>query len=921
MSNSDHHSILQIHADNNNNNNNRRNLGEWRQIMEEEPQDASNNNDTFNDSNTNNNRDSKTNNNNNAGPIRRRINSFTITLEPLSQGLTYAEAVNVRNTIESVLQEYFFAVQPWAVTTENGSSNDWQGDDDFGGAIRNGSESGRTSTATLQQRDNKNLVPVAEGSVTYVGLAQILENRRTELGVELTMNGLVYFVEGSTNIPDETELLQTMLEQDALGNSDTVVEALKAFFPSLQLVTIDVAIDVASDSSSSSVSTSTTNAGTDSTTVSGTEIVATQPVVAVDGETATATTLPPRTPEQTETREKTKVMAVTGEEALVPTSNNNLAALAGGVTAGMVVAALVLGMFFLALQRRRRRGKGGRNGVNDRDSGNEYLVRLDDTEKGRGLSEGDWNANSISNMPAATNDVVLATTATTTSKEEESSRHRSSDDGDNNDGDARVETPRVGRSINTNVNASDTSATEDSSPGSDAYISPPNALSYISSFFQRATSNSSNSTEHKQQRQHQRLDSTSSASSSRTERRNINDTMYDFDGDGTLSDFDDAVSIQPHRVPLQSLESFEEQHKGMTRHDLVVQKDQLESSFEKRLTNTGRSAMTMHMTMMSNTPTGTSTESNLSYSSSSVSSREQSRSFQAAGIIPSQSQGVPGTLTVHKTKRKEMEDERERERAEYESQQHQQQRVPQRYSNPAMLLPNPYIRRRSVPVGPNTNTAPKDRSAPCVLTPTEITAASLAHRKASSDTGTSGLDMIPKIVPPAWWSAIVSSPSNNSNESSGNGSGSSATEQYRGRKERRSSAAAAAGVYNDDLDFDDLNYSGDEENTFGKATSDGWDPADTELSSAGDASSKADIDMVMFHPRVGNQAGQSILHNSVRKESVKLQRKRLSSKNQNNNSNNTYDIERHRSYSFSDDSSSDEENNVLKFDGSTDMEI
>eukprot|EP00536_Pseudo-nitzschia_multiseries_P012917 jgi/Psemu1/309516/fgenesh1_kg.518_\ len=313
------------------------------------------------------------------------------------------------------------------------------------------------------------------------------------------------------------------------------------------------------------------------------------------------------------------------------------------------------------------------------------------------------------------------------------------------------------------------------------------------------------------------------------------------------------------------------------RQEVVVQKDQLESSFERR-----RIITPPAVAAVTNMATGASAESNLSYSSSSMSSREQQQVF-------SPPQGVPGTLTVHKQQYKR------REQLLEETEQREDQRI--RYS----MMPNPYVRKNY----------PEDRSAPCVLQATEITAASL--RSGSSSAGSStGLDMIPKLAAPSWW---------------GSSSTPSGTKPHRRRKsnnnnnkERRlSSAAAAANVYSDEENEDDLAYSGDEENTFGVPGSDGWDPADTELSSMGDAPTQEDLNMVLFHPTVGNQPEQSILNNAVRQESVKLQRKRsppgaIATKKVFQN---PYTIETHPSYSSSDD----EETTVLKYDTSVNMEI
>mmetsp|Transcript_7820 Transcript_7820/g.22961 ORF Transcript_7820/g.22961 Transcript_7820/m.22961 type:complete len:777 (+) Transcript_7820:400-2730(+) len=762
---------------------------------------------------------------NDVGPIRLRIQSFTIILQPLSQGLTDAEAINVRNTIESVLQNYFFEVQPWAVTTENGSSNDWEGDDDFGTSFSN-SISQTGATGATRNRE----IPFSDGAVTYVGLAQILENKYTEQGAELTMNGLVYFAEGSKNIPDENELLQTM-ERDALGDSALVVEALKDYFPSLQLVTVETSVATLPPTNEPS-----------------------RPTEPSEPPDAAPSTLLPQTTQPPLDQTANEVVAITGGSDGL---GGITAALAGGICAAMVLLALVLGMF-VARQNSRKPRKGG-------DAGDDaYLVQLDDTEKRSGLAEGDWKAYS-NNMLR-----MLSLSSSNTSDKLDGNGQDTTEDAPSS--------PAKGNDSNPSTPSKKADISEAASTPLPS--SPPNPLAYISSFFQKATNpyieqNQELGSLSSAERTKESADANHSNSSSNSH-QHIHSTLYDFmDGDGNLSDFDDTVSIQPHVVALHSLESFEEQHKGMTRQELVVQKDQLESSFERR-----RMITPPAVAPVTNIATGASAESNLSYSSSSMSSREQPHTYAP-------SQGVPGMLTVHTQPGKR------REQLLEETEQREDQRI--RYS----MMPNPYVRKNY----------PEDRSAHCVLQATEITAASLrSGSSGSSSAGSStGLDMIPKMTAPSWW-ASSSTPSGNKPH-----------RRRKSNKERRlSTAAAAANVYSDDDNEDDLAYSGDEENTFGVPGSDGWDPADTELSSMGDAPTQEDLNMVLFHPTVGNQPGQSVLNHAVRQESVKLQRKRTptGASTSKNRFQNSYAIEPHPSYS-----SEEDETTILRFDSSYDMEI
>ena len=708
------------------------------------------------------------------GPIRRRIDSLTIELEPFEKSLTDQEAVIVRNVIESLLQDYFFEVQPWVVQTETEKSLSDSSDREVE-KIGDGGNSASDLPASQS------------ASVTYVGLAQILENKQTEdqTGVVVTMNGLVYFAEGSKNIPDEDELLQ-MMEEQALGDSQVVVDALRDFFPTQQPLVV-------------TVKTPTTKPPTSAPVESPPIVVETPGSVTVPAAIDMEETKPPVTNfNDGFFQSDQEVVLGTSNEiqslGLNDDSSRETMILGGSIGFVILFMGTIIGLF--AVQRRRKRAVAYRaNEIRHTAEGNEYLV--DNGELGLALSQEDWKVNSNVTHRDVEAEVTKIHTAETV---------------------VPITLPVV-------------IPTEDR----EAELSPTNAtLSYLSSFFQR-----------KSPIAEQHLEAPSTKSSDDEEKypkreketQELNMSVYQFTDDGS-SDFSDVVSIQPHVVSLKSLESFEEQHTSMTRQDYVVQKDQLGSSFEEPpinlLNEIGREAKTKTSApsttvgtveslkatpALINMPTGQSETSRdtLNYSSSSTSSREpQHQQLQ---------QDASGAASILNDLEREAEKE--------------DQRI--RYT----MMPNPYVRHRQ---------GKGDRSAPCVLKATEITAASLARASGinngnnvsilSSSSSSSDSDsgeatspannsrgMIPKLAAPSWWSSQDGE--NDINNNSGD-------RPRRSRSGRSSPAVDAA------FREEDLAYSADEENTFGVPESDGWDPTDTTLSSIGDVPSQDDIKMVEF---------------------------------------------------------------------------
>ena len=770
------------------------------------------------------------------GPIRRRINSFTIKLEPFVNGLTDEEAITVRNTIESIIQSYFFEKQPWATMVNSENSNDI-GDDSTTG--------------------NNNDATAAAGSVTYVGLAQILENRQTEdnQGVQLTMNGLMYFAEGSQDIPDETELLETM-ERQALSPA-VVGFALKADFPSLQLVTVietatATAVAVAGDDTNTAAVANIKPADTTTGTTTTTNTVPTlSPTVEI--KTTTTTTLAPSpSPSLVVVVDKPSVQEVPASEgssssAIVsPVGQQqdaitdgddgslNIAALAGGLAAGFVVLIAILGLFIIRTKRRSSSSK-----KNDSSDG-QYLVNINSKDLFGSTSQDDWQLNS--NSPTKT--------PRSNSKEVEDLQKSISHQMDDLEKAISQEQQRSPSEVSKTRTRGQ--QLENDTSNKDIFRAST-TISYLSSLFTKVNPMQ------KQQQQEEEVRSVSTnggnndgGGGNNATSNNNNNNDGTADGENTLSDFDDTVSIQPHIVTLQALESFDEQYKK-TRQVCVVQKEMLESSFE-RINNVGASC---------------AGSSNLSYSDSSL---DSSKGKSRGNININNNPAIPQKLVFDKSRHKELEEEKEEQRIRYS------------------MMPNPYVRRTYPGAAPGATI--EDRSRPCALTPTDTTAATLARRTTSpgSETGSyTGLGMIPKLSAPAWWSSSNGKSSLDNNRSSSSRSrssrssgsrrksrGSSTSKDRRGSSSNKSSSAAATATaaYIDD----DLAYSGDEENTFGVPSSGGWDPADAELSSIGDAPDQDEINMILFHPKVtgGNNNEQSV---------------------------------------------SSEESNVLKFDSSVSMEI
>jgi hypothetical protein len=131
------------------------------------------------------------------GPQRTMLEAFTITLTPFENVLSNQETTKVRNTVETLLSN-FLTVYPWPTGT----------------------------------------------SVTFVGLARVLENTVNNDAVQVTMDGLVYFsITGNSNAnmatapPDSAAM--NLLLQRAL-TPEALLEALLGDFSDLTAAELDV---------------------------------------------------------------------------------------------------------------------------------------------------------------------------------------------------------------------------------------------------------------------------------------------------------------------------------------------------------------------------------------------------------------------------------------------------------------------------------------------------------------------------------------------------------------------------------------------------------------------------------------------------------------------------------------------------------
>ena len=189
-----------------------------------------------------------------------------------------------------------------------------------------------------------------------------------------------------------------------------------------------------------------------------------------------------------------------------------------------------------------------------------------------------------------------------------------------------------------------------------------------------------------------------------------------------------------------------------------------------------------------------------------------------------------------------------------------------------VMIPNPYVVRPAYSSSSKTNQV--FRSSNCVLEPTDSSAATLAQRiniegndpivpmpVASSSVTGKQQGMIPKVSLPAksWWRASEGKEQRQAPWAV----------RYSFNQPSKAAAtaaiAAAAITATAATTSDAANTSSEDEDTFGPASSDGWDPADSEMGSLGTFPEEED----MFKPTVENKTEQTFLKNSLKNESAR----------------------------------------------------
>ncbi|KAL3925863.1 MAG: hypothetical protein SGILL_000112 [Bacillariaceae sp.] len=164
-----------------------------------------------------------------AGPPRRSILPFTVELSPITSSPTYQQQIQVRNSIEEMLDAYF----------KNKYSSDGAVSD-----VRNSKERypSDVRNATTTPISGIAVAP-STAIVSYVGLTQILDSSyAAQFGTSsITMQGMVYFEDGSVDVPGEQDVAD-MIVQEALSR-ESLVTSLKDLFPELQVATAEQVVE------------------------------------------------------------------------------------------------------------------------------------------------------------------------------------------------------------------------------------------------------------------------------------------------------------------------------------------------------------------------------------------------------------------------------------------------------------------------------------------------------------------------------------------------------------------------------------------------------------------------------------------------------------------------------------------------------
>ncbi|KAL3919281.1 MAG: hypothetical protein SGILL_003831 [Bacillariaceae sp.] len=136
-----------------------------------------------------------------AGPPRRAILPFVVSLSPVASSPTYQQQIATRNAVEESLDLFFKS--KYSATVSD---------------VRNTTIAMAPTTAI----------------VTYVGLTQILDSQHSAdvQTAQITLQGMVYFADGSVNVPSEQEIA-AMITTEALSE-ESLVASLTELFPTVQ---------------------------------------------------------------------------------------------------------------------------------------------------------------------------------------------------------------------------------------------------------------------------------------------------------------------------------------------------------------------------------------------------------------------------------------------------------------------------------------------------------------------------------------------------------------------------------------------------------------------------------------------------------------------------------------------------------------
>ncbi|KAG7340644.1 hypothetical protein IV203_024187 [Nitzschia inconspicua] len=763
--------------------------------------------------NNNNNNNTTTKNVTESGAKRRKILPFTLSLWPVDAAPSYQQQIAVRDIVESFIR--------LAMTLQYSPD---------AGSIRS-SESAPSAISR-------------SAVVSTVNLMQVLDviHIPADTYAEITMEGMVYFDQASTNLPTSEELT-VWIVSEALPTQG-LVQSLKNLFPTLNEIEtyypgddfpIDSSrTDVPSSSptfSSTIVPTVQTDSPTEDTTLSPTasptfevtdsptesptenptesptETPTESPSDIPSGsptETPTESRIPvpplvipaPSEPVQTPTTFFTSAPPMQSPSALlqpVPSQIESASAIANpnavnsNVLIGCAVAALValiLGAAMLVKINKTRRRQLLYSDTGDDKMGMAVL------QVGTKKSDGDDNdcseSASFSSDPLVEMDVAKIVNledeqAVSGYVQKDDSRESFAWGKANRSGASDVEIGNVADQDNDMPRSpSQVSTTRSSRRKESEVASKKAAIASSTSMWSAFFGKSKNSEDGDDQESLLPPDATQTLGSA-----SAGSTDGGVGTDGTFSDFEDVLSIDPDSA-TKTVESFEKR----ARQDYVVKKDMLEFS----------------ATAMALAAGGVTT----------AASPEQKAVDRSN----------PPDLALSNS---EVEEERQKNE---------------------VMLPNPYFRRPF-----NGTQPPVDKSSSCALQPTDTSAATLAQREGKNldvdeDSPRSNFGrMVPRLSSPkSWWRHPDSSKN--------------------GDKKALETPVNGASVA-PEID--------EEDTTFGPSPSDGWDPADCDMGS----NSASLPTEEMFKLTVDNKTGQSLVDDNSRNSIKKSPNQ--STHDQNNN--------------------------------------